>query len=211
MPFFNISMEVNRAENFSLGDLAKELTAIERQAFPQAMSRTVNELGAKAKTAATRAMVGKMGIKRKFLNKRYFKVSRSKARGPDFEYSWSGTSKPLPLSYFKGRGLKHGSKKGRRGYAASPLGARRKYFFFEARMSSGHVGAFIRDPNAKVRKGGAGKVGAYPIKQRFGPSIPVGMIQDETDKAWTSVAGRKPFEERFRKNLEFYVSRIRKR
>lgn len=210
MPFFNFSMQIDRAENFGLGDLAKELTALQRQAFPKAMARTVNEMGAKAKTAAMRAMVKKMGIKRKFLGKRYFKVDRAKARGPNFVYSWSGTSKPLPLSYFKGRGLKHGSKKGKRGYSATPLDNRRKYFFFEARMKSGHVGAFVRDKNAKVRKGAGGKVGAYPIRQRFGPSVPVGMVQDETDKAWSNLAGRQAFEQRFEKNLDFYVSRIRK-
>lgn len=211
MPFFNVAVEVDHAQQFSLADLEKELTEIERKAFPQAMNRTVNELGAKAKTAAFRAMVKKMGIKRKFLNKRFFEIRRSRIQGSDFGYSWAGSSKPLPLSYFKGRGLRHNWKKGRPGYSASPLGGRRKYRFFEVRTKSGHVGAFIRDKDAKRRTGANGKVGSYPIRQRFGPSVPVGMIQDETDKAWSGVTDQAAFEQRFHKNLSFYVERIRNR
>tara|TARA_R110000824_G_scaffold82382_1_gene206457 strand:- start:62 stop:676 length:615 start_codon:yes stop_codon:yes gene_type:complete len=204
-------MEVDVASQFSIKDFGKELKGVDKEAFPLALNRTVNEVGAKAKTQAMRAMRKKMGIKRKRLTKRYFEIKRSTLRGTDFEYSWQGTSKPFPLSYFGGRGLKHRSKKGKFGYSAASLGTRRKYKFFEVKLASGHVGAFVRKSGARHTTSNTGKRGSYPIRQAYGASIPLGMIQDETEKAWTVASSQRIIDAKFGKNFAFYLSKVRRK
>ena len=208
--FFEIK-ESTTGTVFNLSDFEKELSDLDKKVFPQALSRTVNDVGAKAKTAAMRELAKAMGVKKKALKKRYFKLQRSNARQQNFMYWWSGTSSPLPLASFKGRGLKHRSQKGKQGYAASVLGKRKKYKFFEATMSSGHVGAFYRKSGSTHQKSSTGKRGEYPIKQAYGVSVPTGMIQSAVERAWNNLTKQNVFEKKLDANMAFYKSRYLKK
>ena len=213
MPFFEIHCRAEQARSHSLEDFSKGLSAMERRVFPKAMSRTINDVAGKAKTKTMRMLSLKMGIKKKHLNKRYFDLKKSTTK--TLEFTWTGRSKPLPLSYFGGKPLKAGSdstksfhkRKGKPGYSAASLGVRRKYKFFGRTMESGHEGAFIRSRTATWRKSKTGKWGTYPITQRFGASVPVGMLQAAVWKTWGVETER--LRERFDKNLSFYVSKLK--
>lgn len=208
--FFSISLVETTKNTISLKDFERDLSDMEREVFPKALSRTANDVGAKAKTATMKVLVKNMGIKKKHINKRYFRFERSTINNQSFAYGFFGSSIPLPLSYFKGRGLKHGSKLGKDGYAATTFGKRRKYKFFQATMKSGHVGAFYRKKGARHGTSKTGGVGAYPIKQAYGPSIPVGMVQEVVERAWVKLTDTKTVEKKLSANIKFYMSKLKK-
>jgi hypothetical protein len=210
--FFHFVLEEETSTSLNLLDFEKHLNDIEREVFPTAVSRTVNDIGAKAKTAAMKELAGSMGVKKKALKKRYFNVDPSTIRmHPNQAYSWSGTSKPLPLVAFKGKGLKHRSQKGKFGYSAAVLGNRRKYKFFSATMASGHVGAFYRKSNSTHGRSNTGNLGEYPIKQAYGVSIPTGMVQAAVERAWNAATKQPVFEKKLQTNIDFYSSRFLKK
>ena len=210
--FFHFVLEETTSTSLNLDGFDKHLNDIERKVFPTAVSRTVNDVGAKAKTAASKELAKGMGVAKKALKPRYFTLSKSTIRmHPNQAYSWSGTSKPLPLVAFKGKGLKHRSQKGKFGYSAAVLGDRRKYKFFSATMKSGHVGAFYRKSNSTHGRSNTGKLGEYPIKQAYGVSIPTGMVQAAVERAWNNATKQGRFDAQLKKNIDFYSSRFLKK
>ena len=208
--FFSISLVETTKNTISLKDFERDLSDMEREVFPKALSRTANDVGAKAKTATMKVLVKNMGIKKKHINKRYFRFERSTINNQSFAYGFFGSSIPLPLSYFKGKGLKHRSKLGKKGYAATIFGKRKKYKFFAAKMDSGHVGAFYRERGSIYGESKTGKVGVYPIKQAYGPSIPVGMVQEVVEREWVKLTGQGIVEKKLAANIKFYASKLKK-
>ena len=210
--FFHFVLEEETSTSLNLAGFDKHLNDIERKVFPTAVSRTVNDIGAKAKTAASKELAKGMGVAKKALKPRYFKLDPSTIKmHPNQAYSWSGTSKPLPLAVFGGRGLKHRSKKGKQGYSAAVLGKRRQYKFFQATMKSGYVGAFYRKSNSTHGRSNTGKLGEYPIKQAYGVSIPTGMVQAAVERAWNAATKQAKFEKKLQTNIDFYSSRFLKK
>ena len=209
--FFSISLVETTKNTISLKDFERDLSALEREVFPKALNQTANDVGAKAKTAAMKALAEDMGILKKHLTKkRYFTISKSTMRTKSFAYTWSGSSSPFPLSYFKGAPLQHKSKLGKKGYAATTFGKRRQYKFFQAKMDSGHVGAFYRKKGARHGTSKTGGVGAYPIKQAYGPSIPVGMVREVVGRAWVKLTDSDTVEKKLASNIKFYMSKLKK-
>jgi len=210
--FFHFVLEEETSTSLNLLDFEKHLTDLERKVFPTAVSRTVNDIGAKAKTAALKELAKGMGVKKKALKPRYFKLDPSTiSMHPNQAYSWSGRSKPLPLAVFGGKGLKHKSKKGSMGYSAAVLGKRRQYKFFQATMKSGYVGAFYRKSNSTHGRSNTGNLGEYPIKQAYGVSIPTGMVQRAVERAWNRMTSTAKFHIKLKKNIDFYSSRYLER
>ena len=210
MSWFIIKVEeTTSSKRFDLADFEKDLNDYERKVFPQAINRTVNDVGKKARTATMRELTKTMGVKKKSLKKRYFHTTPSTFR--TLSFTWTGRSKPLPLKAFKGKGLKHRSQKGKMGYSASVMNKRRKYKFFKAKMSNGYEGAFYRLPNNKHQRSRSGKVGAYPIKQAYGASVPNAMVQDVVEKIWNKSTEQKTFEAKLDSNMKFYVGKLLKK
>ena len=211
MAFFEIVLRETSTSTLSLKDFERHLDALDKKVFPKALNRTANRIGVAAKNEAQRALVKDMGIKKKNIKPDFFAIDKSTLREQNFSYTWRGSSFPLPLSYFKGKGLKHGSRLGKKGYAATTFGKRRKYKFFEAKMKSGHVGAFYRTEGSWWHKSKQnGKAGTYPIKEAFGPSITVGMERDVVRRAFERMTSEAKVMKELKTNIRFYASKLAK-
>ena len=208
--FFSITLLDTTKNTISLKDFERDLTALEREVFPKALNRTANRVGAKAKNEAVRALVEDMGIKQKHIRPDDITIDKSTLREQNFSYTLRGSGYPLPLSNFKGAPLAHKSKLGKKGYAATTFGKRRQYKFFQAKMKSGHVGAFYRKKGARHGTSKTGGVGAYPIKEAYGPSVYEGMKRDVVGRAFFDEATQGKVIKELSHNIEFYMGRIKK-
>lgn len=154
----------------------------------RATTSTVNKLATRASTAVKRAINNKYVIKQKDLfarggsNRNGLKIRKARA-GSEVAFIL-GSGAPLPIARFrmspKNPEAFKGRKRGKgvtytvqRGKKVKVRGA------FVARMSNGHIGAFIRKGNDRT-----------PIRELFGPSIPQMLGETDSLKEIESVISR---------------------
>jgi hypothetical protein len=172
-----------------LTDMTRHLRGIEREVIPKASVRTINDVGNKARTQARKNLAKTMGVKQKRI-KTALKTIRAKPARPVYEFQ--GTGKPIALIHFKGKALKSG-------VVASPFGKKKKYkAAFITPVPGGHKGIYKRKGRARL-----------PIKEYWGPSVPVGMATDAVGKAWGDSI-KVTFAPIMTRNIAFYLAKIAK-
>ncbi|MCT8970596.1 phage tail protein [Microbaculum marinisediminis] len=139
------------------------------------LARGVGELAAASRDKATVRAINHVG------NKGFTAVRRATARQAGLKVGDAGkamrkelASTSAPIYRIIGRGahlpaFKFGGRQTRRGASAAPWKKRRVFpGTFVARMGTGHVGIFRRTGSKRL-----------PVRELWGPSIPVEMIRDD--------------------------------
>ncbi|WP_065755226.1 hypothetical protein [Bradyrhizobium paxllaeri] len=159
---FNLSIDAR--ELIQVGDVYDQIG----KQTPLALSRALNWVGNKARTAAGRALAEQTGL-------RYGKVRAEirtyPSRPTDLEYSIGVSGRPLGLKDF-------GARQVRAGVSAAPWATRRVFpHTFIVDKLGGQV--FVRESKKRL-----------PIRKLWGPALPKELVKDEVPKAWDEVAKR---------------------
>ncbi len=182
-------------ELIGIDRLQKNLSAVQREVFPRAASRTLNTAATRARTLTVRAVAKFMGVKQKVVRDRVVvrKVSPSDIdRGAKIELRGSA----LNLIHFKARQTK-------KGVSAAPWGRRSMYRgAFIARIGGTQL-VMIR------RKVGGRRVHRLPIRPMLGPGIAQSARDDGIrEERQRFLAGFIPTE--LRRQLDLLVDRLPK-
>ena len=182
---FNISIQSD------LKQLQKQLTALEREAYPKAVARTLNRVASSVRSASSKHIAPMMNAKQADIKRR---MLEEKAYPRKLWASIVASGSPLKLIAFKARQT-------RKGVVAKAWGVNKLYrgtFIAPVRHGSSTNAVFVR----KTKR-------SLPVKQLWGPGIAQLFKKPENLNIMTSiVTNRLPVE--FRTNLQFYVSRIKK-
>lgn len=151
----------------NMASFVTELTSAVEDIKDKVMVRAINKMADQVKVAASRA-VRDAGYKLAAADiKRQIKINYANRSRLRAEIVARG--RPIPLYQYGARqvgsGVSVSVKSGRKVIQGA----------FIAKMPSGHVGVFVREPNAKHRKvttGAKPSWHALPIRELFGPSIP---------------------------------------
>ena len=172
-----------------LESLSRTMSRIERLVLPKAAVSAINKTGTKASTKAKRATNKTLGVTAKLAKKAY-KVYKASLSDPSF--ALVGTGKPIPLIAFKAKQLK------RKGVVAAPFGKRRKF--------GGAFIASVKSGPAVFRRRG---VERGPLRELYGPALPVGMRSADVDKVWGDEI-KLSFGRTFSQRIDFYASKLAK-
>lgn len=128
----------------------------------------MNKKGRQGTTAVKRAIRKQTSIKYGDISK---VVKFRPARGYNLETRITGTSREMPLSYFKPRKFSYG-------VGVTVWGKRQRYSgqFIVAKYGGG---VFVRASKAR-----------FPIRQTFGPSVAKEMVKDESRQAFEDNASK---------------------
>lgn len=183
-----------RVEVQGLSDLKEKLTLLELKAFPRAASKALNRTATTVRAEQSRILAKQMGLRVGDVKRR---IDIRKAIPTRLSAQIIYRGKPLNLINFKARQFKKGVK-------ASPWGDRRLFpGTFIVRIGGNDL--VMR----RARRGGR-RVGRLPIEAVFGPGIAKEARSPEVQRARRDVVGR-VLVDRLRSNLEFEVSRLRRR
>lgn len=182
---FGISIESD------LRNFQKQLNALEQQAFPKAVVRTLNRVASSAKVASAKHIAPMMNAKQADIKRR---MREEKAYPRKLWASIIASGSALKLIAFKARQTA-------KGVVAKAWGVNKLYrgtFIAPVRHGSSTNAVYVR----KTKR-------SLPVKQLWGPGIAQLFKKPENLNIMTSiVTNRLPVE--FRTNLQFYVSRIKK-
>ncbi|MEO0410401.1 MAG: phage tail protein [Pseudomonadota bacterium] len=167
------------------------MTAFEKQAFPKAASRSINEALKKVETHTVRALASSTGARQKTIRAT---LKRGKASQARLIASLSSRAeRPLSLMEF-------GARQTKKGVSSKAWGKRKLYrHAFIASMPNGKVGVFTRKRTQRL-----------PIKTLYGPSIPREMADNEIKDMMNSVFQQR-LRDRFPHNLDRAVRQYLKR
>ena len=183
MPF-NISIESD------LKQFQKQLTALEREAFPKAVVRTLNRVASSAKVASSKHIAPQMNAKQSDIKRN---MVIEKAYKNKLWATITAIGKPLKLIAFKARQTA-------KGVVAKAWNVSKLY-----------KGTFI----APVIRGSSNKAvysrktkHSLPVKTLYGPGIAQLFKKPENIEIMTSTVKQRLVNE-FKNNIQFYASRIR--
>nr|BDD46856.1 hypothetical protein 20 [bacterium] len=176
-----------------LKQFKRKLTSLERDAYPKAVVRTLNRVGGSARTASAKHIAPLMESRQGDVKRRIRQEKATKRR------LWStliASGRPLRLMAFKARQTASGVK-------AKAWGQTKiyKHTFIAPFKAGGKAkkGVFVRKGKARL-----------PIKQLWGPGVTQLFKQKENDTVMERTV-RERFAKEFRANLNYYVSRLKKR
>lgn len=184
-----------------LKQLRRKLTALEREVAPQATVRTLNRVANSAKVASAKHIAPKMNSRQAAVKRR---IETQKATRKTLWATLVARDRALQLIEFV-----VGSKKptqqpgGKRGVVrAKVYGKTRtlnKAFIAPRRRGSSKTTVYMRKSGKRL-----------PLKMLYGPGIMQLFKQKENDQVMQmKVLERFPIE--FRRNLDFYINRIKRR
>jgi hypothetical protein len=185
-------MPADRIEVIGLDQLKGNLGFLERQVFPQAMSRAINRAANAIRTHTARSVSKEMGVKQKVVRDR-IAVTGTNPSSIDRGALVRIRGSALNLIHFKARQTA-------KGVTASPWGARRLF-----------RSAFVVRGKAVMRREreGAGFVGRLPIKPMRGPGIAKTAAGERIARERQAIASGKLTSE-LRRQLDLMTARLRK-
>jgi hypothetical protein len=182
---FNISIESG------LKQFQKQLNALEREAYPKAVARTLNRVAGSTKSASAKHIAPLMNTKQSDIKRR---MIDDKAYPKKLWASIIASGNALKLIAFKARQTS-------KGVVAKAWGTNKLYkhtFIAPVKRGSSNEAVYVRKSSHSL-----------PVKQLWGPGIAqlfkkkenIAIMQD-------TVSMRLPIE--FKKNIQYYASRIKK-
>ena len=181
---FNISVESD------LKQLYKQLTQLEKQAYPAAIARTLNRVASSVRSASAKHIAPQMNTKQADIKRRMFE---DKAYPKKLWASIIASGNALKLIAFKARQTA-------KGVVAKAWGVNKLYrgtFITPVKHGSSNNAVYVRKTSHSL-----------PVKQLWGPGIVQLFKKPENIKIMEStVQNRLPVE--FKNNLQFYVSKLK--
>lgn len=181
---FSISIESD------LRNFQKQLNALEQQAFPKAVARTLNRVASSVRSASAKHIAPMMNAKQADIKPR---MREEKAYPKKLWASIIASGSPLKLIAFKARQTA-------KGVVAKAWGVNKLYrgtFIAPVKHGSSNNAVYVRKTKHSL-----------PVKQLWGPGIAQLFKKPENLAIMQStVASRLPVE--FKNNLQFYASRIK--
>jgi hypothetical protein len=172
--------------------LRKNLSYVEREAFPKALARALNRTAKTVRTRNARSVAAHMGSKISGVKRRYEIRPASPART---EATIKVTGDALNLAEYKARQVS-------RGVSAAPWGRRRIFPTAFLTRIHGNRLVMVR------RKRGTERVGRLPIRPVLGPGIAKSAARDEmAEERQEIVDERLPVE--LKSAMEFYLRRFK--
>jgi len=184
-----------------LKQLRRQLRGLEKQAAPQATVRTLNRVAESAKVASTKNIASQMGSRQAGVKRR---IQTIKATHKQLWATLVAHGRQLQLIEFVVGSKKPTQQKGgKRGLVRTKVyGKNKTYrtaFIAPRRSGSSKTTMYIR--KGKERK---------PVRLMHGPGIEQLFKQREND-AIMQAKVRERFPVEFKRNLKFYVERIKRR
>ena len=184
-----------------LKQLRRKLTALEREVAPQAAVRTLNRVANSAKVASAKHIAPKMNSRQAAVKRR---IETQKATRKTLWATLVARDRALQLIEFV-----VGSKKptqqpgGKRGVVRAKVYGKTRTlnqaFIAPRRRGSSKTTVYMRKSGKRL-----------PLKMLYGPGIMQLFKQKENDQVMQmKVLERFPIE--FRRNLDFYINRIKRR
>jgi len=174
-----------------LRNFQKQLNALEQQAFPKAVARTLNRVASSVRSASAKHIAPMMNAKQADI-KRRMREEKSYPRKLWASIITSGS--PLKLIAFKARQTA-------KGVVAKAWGVNKLYrgtFIAPVKHGSSNNAVYTRKTKHSL-----------PVKQLWGPGIVQLFKKPENINIMElAVSNRLPIE--FKNNLQFYVNRIKK-
>jgi len=175
-----------------LKNLQKQLTELERQAYPKAVARTLNRVASGTKSASAKHIAPLMNAKQADIKR---KMLEEKAYPKKLWASITAVGSPLKLIAFK-------AVQSAKGVVAKAWGTKKLYrgtFIAPIKHGSSNMAVYSRKTKHSL-----------PVKQLYGPGVAQLFKKPENIQIMQStVIQRLPIE--FKNNLNFYVSRIREK
>jgi len=182
---FEISVESN------LKQLQKQLSDLEKQAYPQAVARTLNRVAVSSKAASAKHIAPMMNAKQSDIKR---KMVEEKAYPKKLWAAITAVGSPLKLIAFKAR-------QAAKGVVAKAWGVNKLYrgtFIAPVKHGSSNMAVYARKTKHSL-----------PVKQLYGPGIAQLFKKPENITIMqTTVMQRLTTE--FKNNLNYYVSRLKK-
>jgi len=174
-----------------LKQLQKQLTNLERNAYPKAVARTLNRIASSAKVASSKHIAPQMNAKQADIKRRMYD---EKAYPKKLWASIIASGSPLKLIAFKARQTA-------KGVVSKAWGVNKLYkhtFIAPVRHGSSANAVYVRKSSHTL-----------PVKQLWGPGIAQLFKRPENITIMqTTVTQRLTTE--FKNNLNYYVSRLKK-
>ena len=169
----------------------KQLNALERQAFPKAVARTINRVATSSKAASAKHIAPLMNAKQSDIKRRMREEKASQ------RYLWASiiaSGSPLKLITFKARQTA-------KGVVAKAWGTAKLYkgtFIAPVRRGSSNNAVYARKTKHSL-----------PVKQLWGPGIAQLFRKSENIVIMQSIVrSRLPIE--FNNNIRFYASKLKR-
>ncbi|MGB4191883.1 MAG: phage tail protein [Rickettsiales bacterium] len=182
---FNISIESN------LKQFQKQLSALEQQAYPKAVTRTLNRVASSAKTASAKHIAPMMNAKQSDIKRR---MIEAKAYPRKVWASIIASGSPLKLIAFKARQTT-------RGVVAKAWGRTKLYrgtFIAPVKHGSSTNAVYVRRSQHSL-----------PVKQLYGPGVAQLFKQQENITIMQDTV-RMRLSTEFKNNINYYASRIKR-
>lgn len=211
-----------KAEIQGIPELKQKLSYIELQAYPRAMSKTLNRVATTVRAEQARAIKAAMGVSKVSAVKRRIHIRRASPGRLAVQLEYRG--RPLNLIEFKARQLKKGVK-------AQPWGEKKTYagafiveiggndlVFIRRKAAGGGLGT---GPTTESRRAAAAAMatgrpnnarggGRLPIRAMWGPGIADTAAKPEIAAIREKTVAQL-LTERFESNLDYELTRIAKR
>jgi hypothetical protein len=181
---FNISIESD------LRNFQKQLNALEQQAFPKAVVRTLNRVASSAKVASAKHIAPMMNAKQADIKRR---MIEEKAYAKKLWASIIASGSALKLIAFKARQTS-------KGVVAKAWGVNKLYrgtFIAPVRHGSSTNAVFVRKTKHSL-----------PVKQLWGPGI-AQLFKKPENLTIMQDTVRMRLSTEFKNNINFYASRLR--
>lgn len=190
---FDVSVERD------LKQLRRGLRGLEKQALPKATVRTLNRVAGGAKTASARVITPQMGSRQAGVKRR---IKTLRATPKRLWADLVANAKPLRLIEFVVGSKKPTQQKGgKRGPVKAKAWGKTKTYA-QAFIAPQKKGS--KQTTVYVRKSGK----RLPVKQLFGPGIMQLFKQRENERVMEQAVTER-FPKEFKRNLEYYISRLR--
>ena len=180
---FEVSIESN------LKQFHKQLSNLEREAFPKAVARTLNRVTSSVRTASAKHIAPQMNAKQSDIKQA---MQEEKANARQLWASIIARGRPLKLILFKARQTA-------KGVIAKAWGVNKLYrgtFIAPVKHGSSNNAVYVRKTKHSL-----------PVKQLWGPGIAQLFKKPENIQLMQSTV-RQRLANEFKNNLQFYARRL---
>ena len=174
-----------------LKQFQKQLTALEQQAYPKAVTRTLNRVASSAKVASSKHIAPQMNAKQSDIKRR---MVEAKAYPKKLWASIIASGSPLKLIAFKARQTA-------RGVVSKAWGVNKLYrgtFIAPVKRGSSSNAVYARKSSHSL-----------PVKQLWGPGI-AQLFKKQENITIMQDTVRMRIATEFKNNLNYYASRIKR-
>ena len=179
-------MTINIDVRSNTDQIIKGLNKFERQFVPQAMSRTLNDVGRRVNTKVRRSVADDTGLKVRDLGREFITLSR--ARRNRLRYIIRYLKGAVPLKAFN-------PSQGKKGVTVR--GAWGETQMYPGAFIVDKLGRHVFKRTSKQR---------LPIRKMYGP-IPAREAASEQNQRLIQAIVDKELPDKMRKNLEFFIKR----